>query len=63
MSFAAHLESGQVVVNNTGLYRPDTMHFGNYRATGGREGLTSSLAEYVQVKTISLPGIFPTQHA
>lgn len=63
MTFAARLESGQVVVNNAGLYRPDTMHFGNYRATGGREGLTSSLNEYVQVKTISLPGIFPASQA
>ncbi|MDF3319974.1 aldehyde dehydrogenase family protein [Rhodococcus sp. C3V] len=63
MAFATRLQSGQVVINNTGLYRPETMHFGNYQGTGGREGLTSSLEEFVQTKTISLPGILPAFQA
>jgi acyl-CoA reductase-like NAD-dependent aldehyde dehydrogenase len=64
MAFAAQMETGQVVVNRTGLYRPDVMAFGGYKATGGaREGLAVSLHEYLQIKTISLPGVFPASQA
>lgn len=47
------IESGLVAVNGTGLYRPDAAQFGGYKMSGlGREGLTITLEELTQVKTV-----------
>ena len=60
MSFAAQMQTGQVVINGTGLYRPDSMGFGGYKSSGnGREGLAVSLEEYCEVKTITFKGVMP----
>jgi acyl-CoA reductase-like NAD-dependent aldehyde dehydrogenase len=58
MEVATQIQAGQVVINGTGLYRPDLAQFGGYKHSGeGREGLSTSLSEYTQVKTISFPGM------
>lgn len=55
MRMATQLQTGQVVVNGTGLYRPDVAGFGGYGLSGQRrEGLSESLAEYSQNKNIVL---------
>jgi succinate-semialdehyde dehydrogenase/glutarate-semialdehyde dehydrogenase len=60
MAVATQMQTGQVVVNGTGLYRSDVMAFGGYKKSGnGREGLGVSLEEYVQTKTITLAGVLP----
>jgi succinate-semialdehyde dehydrogenase/glutarate-semialdehyde dehydrogenase len=60
MAVAARLETGQVVVNGTGLYRSEVMGFGGYKSSGmGREGLGYSLEEFLQVKTITFAGVLP----
>jgi succinate-semialdehyde dehydrogenase/glutarate-semialdehyde dehydrogenase len=47
------IESGVVAVNGTGLYRPDAAAFGGYKMSGlGREGLTVTLEEVTQIKTV-----------
>jgi succinate-semialdehyde dehydrogenase / glutarate-semialdehyde dehydrogenase len=47
------VESGVVAVNGSGLYRPDAAQFGGYKMSGlGREGLTVTLEEMTQVKTV-----------
>ncbi|MGY1631842.1 aldehyde dehydrogenase family protein [Geodermatophilus sp. SYSU D01186] len=60
MEVATRLETGQVVINGTGLYRSDVMAFGGYKSSGlGREGLGVSLEEYLQTKTITMRGVVP----
>lgn len=60
MSVAARLKTGQVVINGTGMYRSDAMAFGGFKDSGhSREGLSVSLDDYVQTKTITLPKVFP----
>jgi len=55
---ANDLESGMVVVNGTGCYRVDATPFGGFKYSGTtREGLTSSLDEYVQKKSIVFRGM------
>lgn len=55
MRVATHLQTGQVVINGTGLYRPDVAGFGGYGLSGQRrEGLSESLTEYSQNKNIVL---------
>lgn len=47
------IQSGLVAVNGTGLYRPDAAQFGGYKMSGlGREGLTVTLEELTQEKTV-----------
>jgi acyl-CoA reductase-like NAD-dependent aldehyde dehydrogenase len=63
-AIATRLETGQVVVNGTGLYRSDVMAFGGYKNSGlGREGLAVSLDEYQQTKTITFAGLLPAAGA
>jgi len=58
MGVAMALETGQVVINSTGLYRPDLVGFGGYKYSGnGREGLETSLDEYSHRKNIAVPGL------
>lgn len=60
MEVATRMETGQVVINGTGLYRSDVMAFGGYKNSGlGREGLGVSLDEYMQTKTITFHGVLP----
>lgn len=55
---ANDLESGMVVVNGTGCYRVDATPFGGFKFSGTtREGLTSSLDEYRQKKSIVFRGM------
>jgi acyl-CoA reductase-like NAD-dependent aldehyde dehydrogenase len=59
LRIAAELETGQVVVNGSGLYRPERAGFGGYKFSGNaREGLDTSLEDYVRHKDIALPGVF-----
>lgn len=56
---AKRLESGTVVVNGGTTYRPDAIPFGGYKLSGlGREGVTVTLQEFTQPKTISLRSVF-----
>lgn len=49
------METGQVAINGTGLYRPDAAQFGGYKQSGlGREGLSVTLEEMTQVKNIAI---------
>lgn len=58
MNAAYKMETGQVAVNGTGLYRPDVSQFGGYKQSGlGREGLSVSLEEMTQVKNIALRNV------
>jgi acyl-CoA reductase-like NAD-dependent aldehyde dehydrogenase len=53
----AELDTGQVVINRTGLFRPDLAGFGGHKLSGsGREGLETSLDEFVQHKNFSIRG-------
>jgi succinate-semialdehyde dehydrogenase / glutarate-semialdehyde dehydrogenase len=56
-SLGAELDTGQVVINRTGLFRPDLAGFGGHKLSGnGREGLETSLEEFAQHKNFSLRG-------
>jgi acyl-CoA reductase-like NAD-dependent aldehyde dehydrogenase len=58
LRIAAELETGQVVVNGSGLYRSERVGFGGYKFSGNaREGLDTSLHDYVRHKDIALPGV------
>jgi succinate-semialdehyde dehydrogenase / glutarate-semialdehyde dehydrogenase len=58
MSVATRLETGQVVLNGSGQYRADVSPFGGYKYSGvGREGLSTSLREFVQNKNIVFRGL------
>lgn len=58
MRIASQLECGTVVVNGSGCYRVDPMPLGGYKFSGTtREGLSTSLDEYVQSKAIILKGM------
>lgn len=55
MNTAYKMETGQVAINGTGLYRPDAAQFGGYKQSGlGREGLSVTLEEMTQVKNIAI---------
>lgn len=59
MNVADQLQCGCVVIGGTGNYRSAHQAFGGYKQTGiGREGVSYSLAEMTQTKTIALKGIF-----
>ncbi len=55
MKVAANMESGAVVINGSGRYRSFDMAFGGYKMSGiGREGISVTLEELSQIKTIVL---------
>lgn len=58
MKAASRLECGSVVLNGTGRYRHPDIAFGGYKMSGlGREGVSTTLEELTQVKTIVMKGI------
>ncbi|WP_312700638.1 aldehyde dehydrogenase family protein [Sedimentibacter sp.] len=58
MKTAYQLECGTVVLNGNGRYRHPDIAFGGYKMSGiGREGVSSTLEELTQVKTIVMKGI------
>lgn len=58
MKVAARMESGGVVVNGCSVYRTADMPFGGYKKSGiGREGISYTLEEMTQEKTIVLKGV------
>ena len=53
MKTAASMESGGIVINGAGNYRPLEIPFGGYKKSGlGREGISYTLEEMTQIKTI-----------
>jgi len=59
LRIARDLESGTVVINGGTFYRPDAAPFGGFKHSGlGREGLTTSLREFTQPKTVSVRSLF-----
>ncbi|OFI32387.1 aldehyde dehydrogenase family protein [Alteromonas lipolytica] len=59
MKMAKALQSGGVVVGGTGNYRPPELAFGGYKMSGiGREGISATLEEMSQLKSIILKGVF-----
>jgi acyl-CoA reductase-like NAD-dependent aldehyde dehydrogenase len=53
MKTAAGMESGGIVINGAGNYRSLEIPFGGYKKSGiGREGISYTLEEMTQVKTI-----------
>lgn len=55
---ACKMQTGQVAINGTGLYRPDVSQFGGYKYSGlGREGLSVTLEEMTQVKNIAIRNV------
>jgi acyl-CoA reductase-like NAD-dependent aldehyde dehydrogenase len=58
LRMAAELDTGQVVVNGSGLYRSERVGFGGFKFSGNaREGLDTSLHDFVRHKDIALPGV------
>lgn len=58
MRIAYKLECGEVVINGSGRYRHPDIAFGGYKMSGlGREGVSATLEEVTQVKTIVMKGI------
>jgi len=58
MRIATRLQCGGVVINGTGMYRSATMPFGGYKKSGlGREGISHTLEEMSQLKTIILKNV------
>lgn len=56
---ARRLHSGYVVVNGSGQYRPDVAPFGGVKYSGSaREGLSTSLDEYANARTIAFRQMF-----
>lgn len=59
LKIAASLQCGGVVVNGSGNYRPPEIAFGGYKMSGiGREGISATLEEMSQLKTIILKAVF-----
>ena len=57
IKMAAQMESGGVIVGGTGNYRPLEFPFGGYKMSGlGREGISATLEEMSQLRTIVLKG-------
>ena len=58
MRIADKLECGEVVLNGSGRYRHPDIAFGGYKMSGlGREGVSTTLEELTQIKTIVMKGI------
>ena len=59
MKVAKAMESGGVVVGGSGNYRPPEFAFGGYKMSGiGREGVSATLEEMSQLKSIALKNIW-----
>ncbi len=59
MRLAAKIEAGAVVINGQSLYRHMDQAFGGYKMTGlGREGISSTLEEHSQLKSIVLKAVY-----
>jgi succinate-semialdehyde dehydrogenase/glutarate-semialdehyde dehydrogenase len=59
LKIATALECGGVVINGSGNYRPPELAFGGYKMSGlGREGVSATLEEMSQLKSIVLKGVF-----
>lgn len=57
IKIAERMESGGVVVNGSGNYRPPELAFGGFKMSGlGREGISATLEEMSQGKNIVLKG-------
>lgn len=57
LDVARRLETGQVVINGSGLHRADVAPFGGVKDSGNsREGVTTGMDEFVQSKAIVLRG-------
>ncbi len=55
LKVATEIEAGTCVINGCGNYRSAHLAFGGYKMTGiGREGITHTLDEYTQTKSIAL---------
>jgi succinate-semialdehyde dehydrogenase/glutarate-semialdehyde dehydrogenase len=58
MRVALEMETGHISINGTGLYRADAVAWGGYKLSGNvREGLGTSLAEFMQTKTLTLRSV------
>lgn len=58
MKAAVKMECGEVVINGSGRYRSPDIAFGGYKMSGlGREGISCTLEELTQVKTIVMKKI------
>jgi acyl-CoA reductase-like NAD-dependent aldehyde dehydrogenase len=58
LRMATELDTGQVVLNGSGLYRAERVGFGGFKFSGNaREGLDTSLHDFVRHKDIALPGV------
>lgn len=58
MKIATRMESGGVVINGCSVYRTSDMPFGGYKKSGmGREGISHTLEEMTQEKTIVMKGV------
>jgi succinate-semialdehyde dehydrogenase/glutarate-semialdehyde dehydrogenase len=58
MRVALQMETGHISINGTGLYRADAVAWGGYKRSGNvREGLGTSLAEFMQTKTLTLRSV------
>jgi acyl-CoA reductase-like NAD-dependent aldehyde dehydrogenase len=63
MRVASRLQCGGVIINGSGMYRSAEMAFGGYKKSGiGREGISHTLEEMSQVKTIVFKGVFKGAH-
>ena len=61
MRVALQMETGHISINGTGLYRTDAVAWGGYKRSGNvREGLGTSLAEFMQTKTVTLRSVLTT---
>ncbi len=59
MKVASQMQCGAVIVNGSSRYRSAEMPFGGYKLSGlGREGISHTLEEMSQVKTIVLKKVF-----
>jgi succinate-semialdehyde dehydrogenase/glutarate-semialdehyde dehydrogenase len=64
MKVAIRLQTGQVVLNGSGQYRADVSPFGGFKYSGlGREGLSTSLQEFVQNKNIVFRNLLSERRA
>ena len=58
MQVALRLECGVTVINGSGCYRTDDIAFGGYKMSGlGREGMSYTLEEMTQIKTVAMKNV------
>ncbi len=61
MRFAREVDSGNVHVNWTPLWRSDLMPYGGLKGSGiGKEGIRSAVEEMTEVKTVVVHGLEAT---